>query len=62
MDEAEGIDSTIESLTTRMLVLNFTAIHVCLYCLLSEFDAYDFADRRLPRYALNIVLGPTQTG
>ena len=28
MDEAEGPELTVESLTTRMLVVNFAAVHV----------------------------------
>ena len=53
MDEAKGVDATVEELTTRVLALNFAAIHVCLRVLLSPyFDVDDVADRPLPRYDL----------
>ena len=37
MNEAKGEDSTVEELTTCVLVLNFAAIHVCLPVDLSPY-------------------------
>lgn len=31
MEEAEGPELTVEALTTRILIVNFVAIHVGLY-------------------------------
>ena len=52
MDEAKGVDSTVEELTTRVLVLNFSAIHVCLRVDLLSYLMFTFLDRRLLRYDL----------
>ena len=37
MDEAKGVDSTVEELTTRILGVNFAAIHVRLHIVLSPY-------------------------
>ena len=58
MDEAESPELTIESLTTRMLVVNFAAIHVGRMTsrILMMLRTFDFAVRRLLSYALNFML------
>ena len=40
MDEAKGVDATVEELTTRVLVLNFASIHVCLHVVLSPYSMF----------------------
>lgn len=49
MEEAEGPELTVESLTTRMLAINFVAIHVGPYVVSSyvTLRSVNVVDRRL---------------
>ena len=63
MGEAEGPELRIESLTVRVLVVNFAAIHVGRISsprILMMLRTFDFAARRLLSYALNLMLVSTR--